>query len=493
MRLIDFMQPGGLKGTDQDIQDFHRELNKMFPNLQVTSGLRTKSIGKSGKTSRHLKGQAFDIKPDPEVGKFLASQEGAKMLSKYKLGFLDESTKEALAATGGTGAHYHIGKDSKLVERTNQLAGHEGHLHDESGNETYDPTLTQNMMAGLDWSNPDMINQYQKAPEFYNMMMQNQRTKQEQERDFELQEQANLQAQKQQKIDYENQQLQAGIAAKQQEREQILSMVPMAQSITSGNIKPTIMKDGGRAYNDSYYDVTDDEAARKVGVPLNVLRAVRLAGEKSNENQVSSAGARGVYQFIPAIRNSVLTKYGVDAWDPKQSSLAAAYLLKESADRNKGDYNIAVREYHGGINRKNWGEINNAYINRVQNFIGGNDSQNTFQPTDYQYDPTLINEMKKGLDWSNPKIMEAYQKSPELFKMMFQSVQTEEEVNRNQALLDQKITQEQKQKEIEYNNQQLQQAIINKQQERQQILSMVPVAQSITKNSKENPRVLTVG
>ena len=56
------------------------------------------------------------------------------------------------------------------------------------------------------------------------------------------------------------------------------------------------LKDGGRKYNDSFYDTTDIQASQKVGIPVDILRAVRLSGEKSNENQVSSSGARGVYQ-----------------------------------------------------------------------------------------------------------------------------------------------------------------------------------------------------
>ena len=38
-------------------------------------------------------------------------------MRQYKVGYLDETTKEALAKSGGTGAHFHIGKDSALVAR----------------------------------------------------------------------------------------------------------------------------------------------------------------------------------------------------------------------------------------------------------------------------------------------------------------------------------------------------------------------------------------
>ena len=36
---------------------------------------------------------------------------------------MDETTKEALAKTGGTGVHYHVGEDSKLVAKARGNAG----------------------------------------------------------------------------------------------------------------------------------------------------------------------------------------------------------------------------------------------------------------------------------------------------------------------------------------------------------------------------------
>ena len=38
-------------------------------------------------------------------------------MRQYRVGYLDETTKEALAKSGGTGAHFHIGRDSALVAR----------------------------------------------------------------------------------------------------------------------------------------------------------------------------------------------------------------------------------------------------------------------------------------------------------------------------------------------------------------------------------------
>lgn len=103
------------KGADPDIIGFRDELAKKFPQLKVTSAVRTGSgVGKSGATSRHNRGQALDLEADPDIQKFLYTAEGDALLRKYKLGFLDETLEHNLKATGGTGPHLHIGKDSTL-------------------------------------------------------------------------------------------------------------------------------------------------------------------------------------------------------------------------------------------------------------------------------------------------------------------------------------------------------------------------------------------
>ena len=190
------------------------------------------------------------------------------------------------------------------------------------------------------------------------------------------------------------------------------------------------LQKGGRKYNDPFYDKTDFDASKLVGIPIDVLRAVRLAGEKSNENEVSSAGAKGVYQFIPSVRNSVLKKYGVDAWNPEQSSLAAAYLLKENANRNNGNYTNAIREYHGGIDRKNWGKVNQGYIDRVQGFMN-NDSINT--PSYMTMDTKVFDDMKSGL-WDYKAINEAYSKNPKFTEMMVTNIQSQSDREESQKL-----------------------------------------------------------
>lgn len=120
------------------------------------------------------------------------------------------------------------------------------------------------------------------------------------------------------------------------------------------------------SFKDPVYSQLDAKTEAKLGLPPGLLVSVRTNGEKSNHDQVSSAGAGTVYQFIPATRNAILKKYGIDvALSPENASEGAGLLLKEGLDRNRGDASQAVGEYIGGLNRNNWGKDTKAYVNRV--------------------------------------------------------------------------------------------------------------------------------
>ena len=105
------------EGVDNDIIGFRNELYDLFPDkVKVTSAKRYgNNVGKAGNKSRHNKGQALDLGYDKDIQKFLYTAKGDALLRKYNLGFLDESLEHNLKKTGGTGAHFHIGKDSTLV------------------------------------------------------------------------------------------------------------------------------------------------------------------------------------------------------------------------------------------------------------------------------------------------------------------------------------------------------------------------------------------
>ena len=120
------------------------------------------------------------------------------------------------------------------------------------------------------------------------------------------------------------------------------------------------------SYNDPFWISLASGAESAAGLPEGLLQAVLLRGEKSNANQVSEAGAKTPFQIIPSTRDAALKKYGIDAYlSPENAAEVAARLLKESLDRNRGNTSLAVAEYHGGVNRRNWGPRTKAYVSRV--------------------------------------------------------------------------------------------------------------------------------
>lgn len=79
--------------------------------LNITSSLREKQEG--DKDSQHHTANAGDFTPDSvDVDWLMNTKEGLELLVKYDLGVLDETNPRMLKTTDGTGAHFHIGKDS---------------------------------------------------------------------------------------------------------------------------------------------------------------------------------------------------------------------------------------------------------------------------------------------------------------------------------------------------------------------------------------------
>jgi hypothetical protein len=123
------------------------------------------------------------------------------------------------------------------------------------------------------------------------------------------------------------------------------------------------------SYKDPAYDQADQAAAASVGIPLALLSSIRTKGEKSNADQVSSAGAATPYQITPKTRQSIIDQTGVDPWlNPQTAAYGAAYLLKQNLDRNGGNPVLAVTNYVGGTDPKEWGPQTMAYAKRVTGF-----------------------------------------------------------------------------------------------------------------------------
>jgi hypothetical protein len=120
------------------------------------------------------------------------------------------------------------------------------------------------------------------------------------------------------------------------------------------------------SYKDPYWSNLSSSVEKKLNLPEGILVSVVTRGEMSNNNQVSSAGARTPFQIIPETRKLVLNKYGIDAYlNPQTAAEAAGLLLKESLERNKGNIAMAVGEYNGGTDPKRWDSTVKPYIQRV--------------------------------------------------------------------------------------------------------------------------------
>ena len=155
------------------------------------------------------------------------------------------------------------------------------------------------------------------------------------------------------------------------------------------------MKGFPTSYKDQLYNDLDAATEKRLGIPAGSVSALRLFGEKSNADQVSSAGARTPYQFTPTTRKLILNKYGVDPYlSPETASEAAGLLMKESLDRNKGNIEQAIGEYHGGTNRKAWGSVNSAYRKRV---MAGMNSRSL--PQDPESTEVNDDDFLAGIDW----------------------------------------------------------------------------------------------
>lgn len=128
------------------------------------------------------------------------------------------------------------------------------------------------------------------------------------------------------------------------------------------------------SYKDPAWDKAEAEASKVTGVPAEVIRAIRTAGEQSNSDQVSPKGAKGVYQFTPATEKLFAKKYGVSAYsnNPVEQATAAAYHLKESYARTK-DWALAAAGYNAGpAGEKNprFTQETSKYYDRVKEALG---------------------------------------------------------------------------------------------------------------------------
>ena len=116
-----------------------------------------------------------------------------------------------------------------------------------------------------------------------------------------------------------------------------------------------------------------EEAAEKYGVDVDLLKAIGKAESGFNASAVSSAGAIGVMQLMPATAKSL----GVtNPYDARQNIMGGAKYISQLLDKYDGNTRLALAAYNAGSgNVDKYGGIppfeeTQNYVKRVMEYAG---------------------------------------------------------------------------------------------------------------------------
>lgn len=117
------------------------------------------------------------------------------------------------------------------------------------------------------------------------------------------------------------------------------------------------------------YDEYFKKAAQKYNVSESLLKAIAKAESNFNAKCVSSAGAMGVMQLMPATAKSL----GVsNPYDPEQNIMGGAKCISQKLKEFNGDERLALAAYNAGSGAvKRYGGVPSyckTYVNRVQSY-----------------------------------------------------------------------------------------------------------------------------
>jgi soluble lytic murein transglycosylase-like protein len=122
-------------------------------------------------------------------------------------------------------------------------------------------------------------------------------------------------------------------------------------------------------HNDPRLDSFANHIEKYYELPPGLIVALKNAGEKTETHQVSSAGAKGVMQFIESTRK----KFPHDPQNPMASIDAAGRYLKATLKQYNGNVRAAIADYNGGppnaqdviANKEPRSKETRAYLQRV--------------------------------------------------------------------------------------------------------------------------------
>ena len=131
--------------------------------------------------------------------------------------------------------------------------------------------------------------------------------------------------------------------------------------------EPTVPKNlqGGQKFESII-----EEAAEKNGVNPSLVQAVIQAESSGNPRAVSSAGAQGLMQLMPATAKELGVK---DPFDPAENVMAGTRYLRRLLDRYQGNTRLALAAYNWGMGNlesrpHNLPKETKDYIAKVENY-----------------------------------------------------------------------------------------------------------------------------
>lgn len=140
-----------------------------------------------------------------------------------------------------------------------------------------------------------------------------------------------------------------------------------SQTITAGVSDSTVSSPAD-------YEAYFQEASETYGVSTTILKSIAKAESNFNPSAVSSAGAVGIMQLMPATASSL----GVsDSYDARENILGGAKYISQLLSRYEGNISLALAAYNaGGANVDKYGGIppfteTQNYVKKVLSYMDG--------------------------------------------------------------------------------------------------------------------------
>lgn len=141
----------------------------------------------------------------------------------------------------------------------------------------------------------------------------------------------------------------------------------------------------------SEYEKYFEEASKTYNVDINLLKCIAKAESDFNPKCVSSAGAVGIMQLMPATAKSL----GVsNSYDPRENIMGGAKYIADKLSMYNGDVSLALAAYNAGSgNVKKYGGIppfkeTQNYVKKILNYLGDDMKTTTTISDNKKSEPT---------------------------------------------------------------------------------------------------------